>query len=120
MSKSLVEKNLFAYTFDHFQSLKALLNCFKEKENYEFYENDETDESRNRCIIYFEEQDFMLNIYFYPAIKSFHIFLEVGYYYSRSCLFYSFHLFRKNDVHHHLKEIFFVWTRLNLKYKTFV
>ena len=39
MSESLVENNLFAYTFDHFHSLKAFLNCFKEKENYEFYEN---------------------------------------------------------------------------------
>ena len=39
MSNSVAERDLFPYTFDHFHSLKALLNCFKEKKNYEFYEN---------------------------------------------------------------------------------
>jgi len=112
--KSLIKKDLFLYTDDHFHSLKTLLNCFfKEQENYQFYENERTDQIRNTCIIWSEEQKFRLNIYYYPAIKSFYIFLEVGYYYSKGpCLFYSFHFYRNSYVYHHLKEIVCLWTRL--------
>ena len=37
--KGLVGKGLFAYTLDHFESLKALLKYFNMEENHEFYEN---------------------------------------------------------------------------------
>jgi hypothetical protein len=126
MSNSVAEGDLFAYTFDHFHSLKALLNCFKEKENYDFYENyynwDCQCQSQN-CThkariyhFYCKQQNLGFRVVYYPLLKKFHITIENKNIHSSPFYFKAFH---NSYVYHHLKEIVILWTRLNIKYKTF-
>ena len=117
-NSSVAERDFFAYTLDHYESLKALLKHFnlENKKNYEFYENNEIDVYTPRVIIYCEDQDCMLRVYYNSLKKRFHIDVCVDYF-STEPYFTEFRFFRNSYVYQNLREIICVWTRLNIKYK---
>jgi hypothetical protein len=92
------------------------LKCYNEKDNYEFFENDDINVYRPRVIVYREEQDFMFRVYYESLKKSFDIDVCVDNF-STSPFFIYFRLFQNFYVYENLRETICVWTRLNIKYK---
>ena len=127
MSNSVAEKDLFAYTFDHFHSLKAFLNYFKEKENYDYYEsyyNYDCQCQSHNCThkarvygVFGQQQKLGFRIVYNPLLKKFHITIENKNVHGST---FYFKAFENSYVYHHLIKIVSVWTRLNIKHKSFV
>ena len=121
MSKRLVEKDLFAFTLDHFESLTDLLKCTEYAyNNFEYHEYENL--IHNSFSITFEKEDWCSVFSFY--FKKDGVF-KIGLrtcgidineeFYSSKCLYFKF---LQNDyVHKNLNQMVAVWINLVSKHK---